>query len=120
MVNILMIRCEAHLLNDMGVCLESNDFCVETAAAEQTTRGQLRCKACSLIICEYVALTNKEIDAFLQNRNTPILWIVEKESIEIMVLSEEASFYLDCYENFGWNADEKTTQPAVRILQPST
>lgn len=26
---------------------------------------------------------------------------------EITVLSEEVSFYLDSYENFGWSADEK-------------
>lgn len=26
---------------------------------------------------------------------------------EITVRSDEVSFYLDCYENFGWNADEK-------------
>lgn len=86
MVKILIIRDKAET-DDIIACLKSNGFSVEAVDAEQVTRTQLRRKACALIICEYAALTNKEIDAFLQNRNTPILWIVEQESMPVEIRS---------------------------------
>lgn len=81
MVKILIISREPENIAALAESLKSNGFGVETVSAECATKAVLRCKACALIICERAALENKEVNAFLQGWNAPILWIVDEENL---------------------------------------
>lgn len=81
MVKTLIIARKPENIAALAESLESNGFGVETVLAGCATTAALRCKACALIICERAVLENREVCAFLEGWNVPILWIVEEGSL---------------------------------------
>lgn len=97
---------------DICTSLESNGFSIETVAAEHTTKAQLRCKTCAMIICERKALENKEVDHFLQTWNAPLLWVMEEYSLPEVI----QNFRMGLEDYIVSSASAGETLARVRML----